>query len=425
MTKIPSRQVLSPKTIRGAFFAPRNGTVTFIRDGLLKIDASGRISDWSGDASGSSEPITSPECVWMPGFVDTHVHFPQTRVTGRSSGELLPWLEQTVFPEESRFNDASYARDVAREFCLKLIQNGTTCASIYGSSHMEATEILFEALAEIGLRGQAGPTLMDQGAPAAICVPAKEAIEGCERLIQKWHQFDEGRLQFVITPRFALSCSRELLKKAGELAVKYQLPIQTHLSENHGEIRAVKELYPEHADYLSVYDSFGLCNERSLFGHCVHLTDQEWDQIQIKRAAIAHCPDSNFFLGSGVFPLKKAQNKNIKVGLGSDVGAGRTFNMRRIASKAYDASLLSQGRMRPDELLWLATAGGAEALGLQNYIGRIEKGYDADLIAISVGQETRPDVMLDQILFQADLTPVVTTLVRGSILFQTPQRFKG
>jgi guanine deaminase len=401
------------RLIRGAVLAPRDGEMHFFHDALIRIDSKGKISEFRADATLSQEPITAPGCVWMPGLVDTHVHFPQTRVIARSSGALLPWLNQTVFPEESRFSDQEYAKQVAQEFCHHLISNGTTCASIYGSSHLDATDILFQALDRSGLRAQAGPTLMDQGAPESLCVPPGKAIEACRTLIRKWHGHDQNRLRFVVTPRFALSCSRSLLKDAGQLAAEFDLPIQTHLSENHDEIAAVKAAFPEAENYLSVYHSHGLCTHRSLFAHAIHLEDPEWNLLKETRGSLSHCPDSNFFLGSGVFRLKKAVDQGIPVGLGSDVGAGRTFDLRRIAASAYDASLLAQNRVSPSQILWQATVGGAQALGLDSTIGKIEPGFEADLIAIQANTSLQVDALLDQIVFQSERTPVRSTLVRG------------
>jgi guanine deaminase len=406
---------MPPRTIRGRCLDPLPGErdVAYLPDALLEIDENGRISGFGPAPAGCVVPETLPGTVWMPGFVDAHVHFPQTRVVGRSSGALLDWLETTVFPEEARFADKTYATTVAAEFCRALIASGTTTAAIYGSSHPVATAALFTALDRSHLRATVGLTLMDQGAPPALCLDARQALVAAEALVARWHEHDEGRLRFAVTPRFALSCSEALLEGAGELAARLDLPIQTHLSENHAEIAAVRAAFPGADHYVEVYAQHGLCTERTIFGHCIHLSDDEWSVMQAAGAAVAHCPDSNFFLGSGVMPLRRTLERGVRVGLGSDVGAGRTFSLRRIAAAAYDAALVCGARVEPAELLWLATLGGAHALGLGDEIGRLAPGYDADVIAVAAPEVDDRAALLDALLFSHSTEPVRNVLVRG------------
>jgi len=387
--------------------------VAYLPDAVIEIDENGRISAFGPAPSGCAVPETLPGTVWMPGFVDAHVHFPQTRVLGRSSGALLDWLEQTVFPEEARFADKTYATTVAAEFCRALIASGTTTAAIYGSSHPVATAALFAALDRAHLRALVGLTLMDRGAPPALCLDARSALVAAETLIARWHEHDEGRLRFAVTPRFALSCSEALLDGAGELALRHGLPVQTHLSENLAEIAAVGKAFPDAAHYFDVYAKHGLCTERTVFGHCIHLSDEEWTALNAAGAAVAHCPDSNFFLGSGVMPLRRTLERGVRVGLGSDVGAGRTFSLRRIAASAYDAALVAGARLAPAELLWLATLGGARALGQGDRIGRLAPDYEADLIAVSAPEVEDREALLDALLFSHSTEPVRNVLVRG------------
>ncbi len=406
------------ETIRGRVLRPRADARTFdyLPDALLTIDPGGRLDFVGPTPEDCFEPETLPGAVWLPGFVDTHVHYPQTRVAGRSSGALLDWLESTVYPEEARFADKGHAGAVAAEMCKALAASGTTTASIYSSSHPLATAALFATLDRVGLRANVGLTLMDRCAPPELCLAAGPAIAACEGLIARWHGHDEGRLQFAVTPRFALSCTPELLAMAGELADAHNLPIQTHLSENLAEIAAVRAAFPEHASYLDVYATHGLCTERSIFGHCIHLSDGEWDELGAAGAAVAHCPDSNFFLGSGTMPLRRTLERGVRVGLGTDVGAGRSFSVRAAASAGYDAALLRGERVTPETLLWLATTGGAQALGLGERVGLIEPGHDADLVAIGVPatvDHRDMDALADAILFTRDTSPVKFTMVRG------------
>ncbi len=409
---------LTPRTFRGTVLVPDGATrsIRVQRDALIVTDASGRIATFGPAPAECQEPETQPGTVWSPGFVDAHLHFPQTRVIGRSSGDLLRWLERTVFPEEARFVETAYAASVANEFCRSLVAHGTTCSAIYGSSHPEATAALFSALDRVGLRATVGLTLMDQGAPAAICLAADVALSACEALIARWHGHDEGRLRFAVTPRYALSCSEELLRGAGELARRLDLPVQTHLSEMVAEVEAVGRAFPDRRDYLDVYDHFGLLNHRSIFGHCVWLNDDAWARMAAAEASCAHCPDSNAFLHSGTMPLHRARSHGVRVGLGSDIGAGRTFSMRRVASAAYDAAGLHGAPISAGEALYLATAGGADALGLGGQVGRIARGFDADLIAMEIPDGLDDDALLDHVVFRADAGLVKRVYVRGRLV---------
>jgi guanine deaminase len=356
----------------------------------------------------------------MPGFVDTHVHFPQTRVMGSASGPLLEWLDTAIFPEEGRFKDPRYAQDVAREFCTAMARQGTTAAAVYSSSDAGATDILFQEMADRGLRGLIGLTLMDRNAPDAVLVPHEQALIEARRLIETWHGHDDGRLRFCITPRFAISCTPALLRGAAELAREYDLVMQTHISENRAEIEAVKALFPESDGYLSAYRDHGLLDGHSILAHCIHLTEDEWDEVGVLGACVSHCPDSNFFLGSGVMPLGKAVARDIKWGLGSDVGAGRTFSLRRVAASAFDASKLSGHDTDAQCLLWHATLGGSQVLRQADRVGRIEAGFQADLTAIPLDSSIGSGAALfDALVFRHDSGPVAATYVRGRRVYPT------
>ncbi len=403
------------RAVRGRFLRPHADARTFddLPDALLESDEDGRIVRFGPTPDGCAVPETLPGTVWMPGFVDAHVHFPQTRVVGRSSGGLLTWLEETVFPEEARFERAAYADEVAAEFCRALIAHGTSTAAVYGSSHPLATSKLFAALDRSNLRAMAGLTLMDRGAPAALCLPAERALLACEALIEQWHGHDEDRLRFCVTPRFALSCTPELLRGAAKLAERVGLPIQTHLAETVDEVAAVAAAFPGHRSYLEVYASFGLVGPDTVFGHCIHLDARDWDTLAETGAAVAHCPDSNFFLGSGVMSLADATARGVRVGLGTDVGAGRSFSLRRTCAAAYDAALLRGARVGAAEVLWLATVGGARALGLGEVVGRLESGFSCDLAAHEVPAGLDTGALYDHLAFRAEVGTVRNLYVRG------------
>ncbi len=389
--------------------------MTLIDDAIVEL-ADGRVTAVHPAPAGCATPQTWPGAVILPGFVDTHLHYPQTRVLGSASGPLLPWLNSSVFPEEARFSDPAYAAAVAEEFCDALIGQGTTLAAIYSSSHPTATDTLLRALDRRGLRGVTGVTLMDRAAPANVLLPADDALAANERLGDQWHGHDDGRLALSLIPRFAISCTSELMRGAAAQADARSMLVQTHISENPDEITATRELFPNSDDYLGVYEDHGLASPRLVLAHCVHLTDDEWQRVADGDIAIAHCPDSNFFLGSGCMPLRRALDLGIRVGLGTDVGAGRTFSLRRVAAAAYDASLLTGAVVGPEELLWLATRGGAMVLGEHDRLGCIAPGFDADLAVVDVASGLDKGALLDALTFRHDAGPVRATLVRGAEL---------
>jgi guanine deaminase len=406
-----------PQTIRGRLLIPRADVPRFdlIEDGIVTY-SEGQPIEFVGPAPRDCPlPETRPGAVWLPSFVDTHVHCPQTRIRGSASGPLLDWLKTSVFPEEARLADPEYARFVASVFCTQLVQQGTTCAAVYSTSNAQATDILFDTMASWDLAGHVGLTLMDQGAPDALCVPAKQALADAERLIQKWHGHRD-RLFFAITPRFALSCSPELMRGAAALAEKYDLLMQTHISENPAEIAAVGDMFPERRDYLDVYDHHGLLGRHALFAHCIHLSDDAWDRLATADAAVSHCPDSNFFLGSGCMPIAQPIARGVRMGLGTDVGAGRTFSLRRIAASAYDASLITGHPLSSEALLWYATRGGGDALRLP--FGRLEAGAPADLVALETFTDATGTALFDELVHDRDAGQAVMTIADGAVRHQ-------
>ncbi|MFV8749270.1 guanine deaminase [Nannocystaceae bacterium ST9] len=404
-------------TLRGRVLAPDPGErrLTLWPDALIRIDEAGRIIEFGLAPSDCSIAETWPGAVILPGFVDTHLHYPQTRVLGSASGPLLTWLERSVFPEEARFADHEYAAEVAEEFCAALIGQGTTCAAIYGSCHPSATDTLFAALAGRGLRALCGPALMDRAGPPEVLLDADAALAGLAMLHERWHGHDRDRLRLSVVPRFAISDTPALMRRAGEFADRHGLLVQTHVAENLDEIALTRELFPTSRDYLGVYEDHGLVSARTILAHCIHFGADEWARARAHDVAIAHCPDSNFFLASGCMPLRAALVRGLRVGLGTDVGAGRTFSLRRVAAAAYDASRVRGEPVEPETLLWLATRGGACVLGEADRLGCVAPGFDADLIAIDVPERELAGT-IDALLFRHDAGPVRATLVRGRVL---------
>jgi guanine deaminase len=385
----------SVKAIRGCFFDytrtvkhPEDieSCVRCIEDGLMII-RNGRI-DWMGEWATGKDRVPAGVRVRnysgktiMPGFVDTHLHFPQCEMIGAYGEQLLEWLNMHTFPVEMRYKDLEYAREMATFFLKQMICNGTTTASVYASVHPQSVNALCEAASRINMRLITGKVMMDRNAPEALLDTAETSYGESRELIERWHK--NGRLLYAVTPRFAPTSTPEQLAAAGRLRAEFpDTYMQTHLSENLKEIEWVKSLYPGYKGYLDVYHEFGLTGPNNVFGHCIHLDEQEWDCLHETGSTIAFCPTSNLYLGSGLFPLHKAWKKEVKVGIGTDIGAGTTFNMLQTLNEAYKVMQLQGQCLSPFEAFYLATLGGADSLGLADKIGNFDVGKEADFVVI-------------------------------------------
>ena len=317
----------------------------------------------------------------MPGLIDSHLHFPQTEMLACYGDQLLAWLENYTFPTEKKFADNAYSTAMAQVFLRQLLKNGTTTGLVYPTVHSNSVDALFTAASEMNMAMVTGKVCMDTNSPVDLCDTADQAFADSEALINKWH--NQGRNLYAITPRFAPTSSREQLARLGELASAYpDTFIQTHLSENQKEIDWVKSLFPERDGYLDVYDHYGLVRERAVFGHCIHLRDNEWQRMAQAGATVAFCPTSNLFLGSGLFPIDKARQYRVPVTLATDVGAGTTFNLFRTYGEAYKVCQLQQAKLSPLDGLYLMTQGAAVAHKLQHSIGNLNPGSHADFIIV-------------------------------------------
>ncbi|NBA93839.1 guanine deaminase [Pseudomonas sp. R5(2019)] len=358
----------------------------YFADGLLVVDG-GRI-----EAVGAAEQLlpTLPadieivhyqDALITPGFIDTHIHLPQTGMVGSYGEQLLDWLNTYTFPCERQFKDQAHADKVAKIFVEELLRNGTTTALVFGSVHPESVNAFFEEAERLDLRMIAGKVMMDRNAPDYLTDTAESSYIESKALIDRWH--GKGRLHYAVTPRFAPTSTPEQLTLAGQLLSEYpDLYMQTHLSENLKEIDWVKELFPERSGYLDVYDHFQLLGERSVFAHGVHLCDDECKRLAETGSAIAFCPTSNLFLGSGLFNLPQAEKYKVNVGLGTDVGGGTSFSLLQTLNEAYKVMQLQGARLSPFKSLYLATLGGARALRLEDRIGTLQPGTDADFVVL-------------------------------------------
>lgn len=324
-----------------------------------------------------------PDHLIIPGFVDAHVHYPQTEMIGAYGEKLLSWLTTYTFPVEARFSDSRYARKVAAFFLQELLRNGTTTALVFGTVHAASVDAFFTEAQARGLRMIAGKVLMDRNAPDELCDTAETGYQESLTLIERWHNV--GRLQYAVTPRFAPTSTPHQLQKAGQLLQEYPgLYLHTHLAESEEEVAWVKELFPGARHYLDVYDLAGLVGRRSIFAHGLHLCDDECSRLAQAGAAVAHCPSSNLFLGSGLLNLQRLQDVGVRVALGSDVGAGTSFSLFRTMDEAYKIQQLQGGSLAPMSALYMATRGGAAALDLENRIGSFAHDNEADFLVLDL-----------------------------------------
>ena len=338
------------------------------RDLLQRLPAEVPIKDYRGN-------------LLIPGLIDCHVHYPQVDVIASYGERLLEWLEKYAFPAERRFVDAEVAADAAEFFVQQMLANGTTTALVFATVHPQSVDAIFEAAEKRNLRLISGKTLMDHDCPDDLRDSAEDGDADSRRLIERWH--GQGRLGYAITPRFAVTSSEQQLAAAGALAAEFpDVHVHTHLAENNDEIERVAQRFPERRSYLDVYRHFGLVRERSVFAHCLHLDDTDRAELAGHGGAIAFCPTSNLFLGSGLFDLASAEAHGIRTGVGTDVGGGTTLNMLRTLAAAYKVLQLQGQSLSPYRALYLATLGAARALYLDDRIGSFQPGREADFVVL-------------------------------------------
>ncbi|MDU5779369.1 MAG: guanine deaminase [Pantoea sp.] len=357
----------------------------YIDDGVLLLEA-GRIVGlhaWETLPHAPDDLIDLRGRLIVPGFVDTHIHYPQTEMIGAWGEQLLQWLSQYTFPVESQYHCADHAAAMSAFFLQQLLANGTTSALVFGTVHPQSVEALFSAADALAMRLIAGKVMMDRHAPDALLETPEQSYADTRALIERWH--GRGRLSYALTPRFAPTSTPALLEKVRQLRQEYpDVWLHTHLSENPQEVAWVKSLFPQHDGYLDVYHRYQLTGRRSLFAHCLHLEDREWQCLHDTDSAIAFCPTSNLFLGSGLFNLKRSWQQGVRIGIGTDVGAGTTFNMLQTLGEAYKVGQLQQYRLSAAEAFYHATLGGAHALDLHPHIGNFAPGKEADFVVLDL-----------------------------------------
>jgi guanine deaminase len=420
-----------------AFRDGLDSTMRYEPDAIVAM-ADGKITHF-GPASGVRAQLPEDTVVReygrdtliMAGFIDCHVHYPQTQIIGAFGGQLIDWLNKYTFIAEQQFADKVHAREVARVFLGECLRAGTTTAAVYCTVHPQSVDAFFEESGKLGMRMIAGKVLMDRNAPEALQDTAQQGYDESKALIGKWH--GNGRQLYAVTPRFAASSTREQMEMAG--ALWHEHPgtyLQSHVSENRAEVAWVKELYPERSGYLDVYDHFEQLGPRAIYGHGIWLTEAELRRCHETGTAIAHCPTSNQFLGSGLFDMAKAMNSSrpVRVGLATDIGAGTTLSMLQTLNEAYKVAQLNGNALSAGHAFYLATRGSAKALYLEDHIGSIAAGMEADVIVLDLKSTPLIDYRMrycsgiDEVLFihmtMADDRAVRATYIAGRLAYQRP-----
>jgi guanine deaminase len=435
----------SPFGLRGFLIdAPEFGTLRSRPNGAVIIDK-GRIlkvgdyDDLRRLQPNSVRWIDRRGMAIFPGLIDCHTHLPQYSVVARGESELLPWLRQHIFPVEREFTGPK-ARAEAPQFFHELARNGTTTVMAYAAIYEDSCDIGFEAAKQSGIRAILGKMMMDLSSYGQL-QPKKVlsiSLLESERLCRKWHRAAEGRLEYAFSPRFAVTCSEKMMRGAAELAARFEAYLQTHLAENREELEKVHHLYMSARDYTHVYEKSGLLTARTMLGHCIHINPREIAAIAAAQSSVAHCPSSNLFLGSGLIKLDQLLKAGINVGLGSDVAGGPELNMWQVmraaievqkARSAYERNLRP---LRPSEAFYLATHGGACALGKTKTIGTLDAGKEADLIVVNLSAllpypqnqdalaQLAPEDVVALCIYRGGPHANLETYVRGRCIYQAP-----
>ncbi len=369
------------------FHMPIADATTYERRGAVLIEDGKITATGPADSLRAAHPqarITDyGDGLITAGFVDAHAHYPQTAIIASWGKRLIDWLNTYTFPEEIRFNDPAYATEIAARYLDLTAANGTTTIASFCTIHPASVDALFSAATTRNQRIVAGKTCMDRNAPDGLRDSAKSAYDDSRALLEKWH--GRGRAAYAITPRFSPTSTPEQLEALGALWREHpDCLMQTHLSEQLDEIEWVAELFPNARDYLDTYEQFGLLGERAMFGHAIHLTPRERDRLREVDAALIHCPTSNTFIGSGLFDMGGLMAAGHRIGLATDTGGGSSFSMLRTMAAAYEIGQLTGTSLHPAQLYWLATVGSARTLHMDDKIGNLAVGQEADLVVLNL-----------------------------------------
>lgn len=404
----------------------------YIENGALLVDNGkihqiGQNADLTRLIQSGTEVFDYPDGLIMPGFIDTHIHYPQTDMIASYGEHLLQWLEKYTFPTETSFSDFALATGTADFFLNELLRNGTTTACVYGSVHPQSVDAFFSASQRRNMRMICGKVLMDRHAPALLRDTPESAYQQSKTLIDRWHH--NGRQLYALTPRFAITSSPEQLGKLSLLLQEYpDLWVQTHIAEDKSEVNKVNALYPDAAHYLDVYDRYGLLTPKSIFAHGIYLTSEEIARLKQAGSGIAFCPSSNMFLGSGLLDLQTLTDAKVNLSLATDVGAGTSFSMLQTMADAYKVARLTGSALSSLQTFYMATLGNARAIKLDDWIGSFNIGSEADMIVLDksctplLSRRIKHCNNLEEILFifmiLGDDRAVKATWVNGSCVYE-------
>jgi guanine deaminase len=389
--------------------AQSSNAAVFNEDGVLIVEdghvvAAGAYAALSSQLAPGTQVQDMRDKLIVPGFIDTHIHYPQTDMIASPAPGLLPWLDTYTFPTERRFADPAYAQDTASFFVEELLACGTTTALVYCTVHKESADALFTESEARNLRMVAGKVLMDRNCPEFLRDTAQSGYDDSAELIGRWH--NRGRQMYALTPRFAPTSTEAQLEACGVLAREHaDIFIQSHVAENTDEVKWVADLFPGHRSYLDIYDHYGLLRRRAVYGHCIHLDAEDRKRMAQTGTVASHCPTSNLFLGSGLFDFDKAAEAGMPVALATDVGGGTSFSMLQTMNEAHKVARLTGHHLTATRMFWLATAGAAEALDLADKVGTLAPKSEADFIVLDpqatplLARRTGRTESLEELLF--------------------------
>jgi len=373
----------------------------YIVDGAVVVDQGrivsvGEYNDGLKLVAPKAEVIDHRPGLILPGFIDTHIHYPQMQVIGSYAKDLLEWLNTYTFVEEQRFADAEHAARIASLFCDELVRYGTTTAAVYCSVHPQSVDAFFTEAEKRGMRMVAGKVMMDYNAPQGLLDTPQRGYDESKALLEKWDGV--GRLHYAITPRFALTSTHAQMEMTQDLVREFSdAYVQTHVNESLGEIEFVRELFPNLPDYVGVYEHYGLLGPKTLLGHCIHMTDREIEALSETGSVAVFCPTSNLFIGSGLFDRERLMESNVRIGVATDVGGGTSYSMLRTLDEGYKVLQLRGQRLSPLESFFMMTLGNARALSLEHTIGTLEPGSDADIVVLDARALPHMTLKMEQV----------------------------